>query len=240
MIRLSALLLCLAFVPSDAVASSVAEVIRHTVAAYGGDALARVAAVRQTATLHPRIRHLGESGRLDRLFAGDGRLRVEITYSGGDHEERLLANGRGWRDGSEVAGPMRTAMAVQAARLILPTLLMRHADAVIDGGTVAAKGGTLRLLSLPMGNALMEAAIDPANGHIVRTTGRIPMGPMALTFTTHYSDFRRIKGLLFPFHEENHAQGRHTATTVVERVELLDRLSPEDFRPAAPEATRKL
>lgn len=205
----------------------VAEVVRQVVEAYGGEAAwARVAAVRQAATLHPRIRHPGESGRLERLFTGDGRLRVEITYAGGEREQRLLANGRGWRDGSEVAGPMRTAMAVQAARLILPTLLARHASEVVDGPTVATESGILHLLSLPMGGALMEAAIDPANGHIVRTTGRIPMGPMSLSFTTDYSDFRRIDGLLFPFHEENHAQGRHTATTVVKTVELLDRVDP--------------
>ena len=232
----------LTLAPPSASATSVAEVIRHTAEVYGVVTVeGGVAAVRQTATLQPLIRHLGETGRLTRLFDPTGRLRVEIAYSGGSGEVRLLDGGRGWRDGREVAGPMRTAMAVQAARLILPQLLTRHAAEVIDGGTIAAAGGQLRLLSLPMGaSALMEAAIDPATGHIVRTTGRIPMGPMALTFTTHLSDFRRVGGLLFPFHEENWAQGRHTATTVVERIELLDKVDPATFHPAAPNGGRKL
>ncbi|PIW83400.1 MAG: hypothetical protein COZ96_03650, partial [Nitrospirae bacterium CG_4_8_14_3_um_filter_70_85] len=197
-------------------------------------ALARGAVVRQTGVVQPRVRHGGESGRLTRLFDTTGRLRVEIAYSGGARELRLLDGGRGWRDGDEVAGPARAAMAVQVARLILPTLLGQHAAEVIDGGSVAVAGGTVRLLVLPMGDLFLEAAIDPATGHIVRTTGRIPTGPVTLTFTTELSDLRRVGPLLFPFHEENFAQGSHTATTVVERVELLDRIDPGRFRPAAP------
>ncbi|PIU79763.1 MAG: hypothetical protein COS73_02510 [Nitrospirae bacterium CG06_land_8_20_14_3_00_70_43] len=198
------------------------------------EALARGAVVRQTGVVQPRVRHGGESGRLTRLFDTTGRLRVEIAYSGGARELRLLDGGRGWRDGDEVAGPARAAMAVQVARLILPTLLGQHAAEVIDGGSVAVAGGTVRLLVLPMGDLFLEAAIDPATGHIVRTTGRIPTGPVTLTFTTELSDLRRVGPLLFPFHEENFAQGSHTATTVVERVELLDRIDPGRFRPAAP------
>ncbi len=241
MVRLFLVPLLLALLAPRAGAASLADVIHHTVEVYGGSAaLARVAAVRERAVLHPRIRHRGETGTLTRLFDATGRLRVEIAYSGGSHELRLLDRARGWRDGREVAGPMYTAMVVQATRLVLPGLLERHLGEVVDGGTVAAEGGTLRLLSLPMGSALMEAAIETTSGHIVRTTGRIPMGPMTLTFTTHLSDFRRVGGLLFPFHEENWAQGRHTATTVIEQVKLLDRVDPARFRPAAPAGAQGL
>jgi len=234
MVYLLALLLALTPLSAAAAAVPLAEVIRHTVEVYGGAAaLERVAAVRERATLHPRIRHPGETARMVRLLDPKGRLRVGIRYSGGDHELRLLDHGHGWRDGRAVSGPMSTAMVLQAARLALPWLLARHPQVAVDHSTVTTARGTRRLLSLRLGpKTRIEAAIDPRSGHIVRTTGRIPMGSTTLTFTTVLSDFRRVGGLLFPFHEENHAQGQHTATTVIDHVDLLDQVDPGRFRPA--------
>lgn len=40
-----------------------------------------------------------------------------------------------------------------------------------------------------------------------------------MIFATQYSDFRKVDGVLFPFHEESWVQGTHTASTDVRTVQ---------------------
>src|SRR4051812_35253322 len=91
--------------------------------AYGGEkALARIKAFHETGTLaSPR-----GTARTVRVFAPPDRLRVEIAYSGGGGEVRVLDGQEGWRNGEPVSGPPRDAMILQAARLDLPGLLLRN------------------------------------------------------------------------------------------------------------------
>jgi hypothetical protein len=93
----------------DALVSRIAQ-------AYGGEkALAGIKAFRETGTLEsPR-----GLARTARVFAPPDRLRVEIVYSGGGGEVRILDGQDGWRNGEPVMGPPRDAMALQAARLDL-------------------------------------------------------------------------------------------------------------------------
>jgi hypothetical protein len=58
--------------------------------------------------------------------------------------------------------------------------------------------------------------VDPATGRIVRSVGRAK----EVAFTTVYSDFRTVSGLLIPFHEENSAMGMKTADIYLEKVEV--------------------
>ena len=58
--------------------------------------------------------------------------------------------------------------------------------------------------------------VDPATGRIVRSTGRAG----TMSFTTAYSDFRTVNGLLIPFHEENSAMGMKTADIFLENVQI--------------------
>ena len=52
--------------------------------------------------------------------------------------------------------------------------------------------------------------------HVVRSTGRA--GEMS--FSTAYSDFRIVGGLLIAFHEENSAMGMKTADIYLDRVDI--------------------
>lgn len=198
--------------------------VRRTLDAYGGaEALAQGVAVRERGAVHPKQRHPGEVGKLQRLFQGAARLRVEIDYSDGVREVRVLDGPRGWRDGVPVAGPLLDSMAVQAARLALPQLLQEHAGALIDRGSVTRDEAERRRLELPLGGARsLVVEIDPATGRILRSVGRLAMGEAgAMEFVTEYDDFREVGGVLFAFRERNFAGAVETAETVLESVELL-------------------
>ncbi len=213
-------------------APDVPSLVRLCVEAYGGkEALARAAIQRQegrvTSTLHP-----GGAGAFVRAYERPGRLRVEIRYPGAAPEVRVLDGGQGWRDGEPVEGPRLGAMILQAARLDMPALLSAWEAKVLDLGALLHAGKKLRVLAIePAPGLIVEAAIDPGTGRILRTRGTSNGPPVPLEFETSYSDFRTVRGLLVPFREENRANGRRTGAAVLKRAELPASLPQGTFRP---------
>jgi hypothetical protein len=222
-----------AVTPAPPARGDVAALVARCVEAYGGKAaLAKAARWRQegsvTSLLHP-----GEKGRIARAYERPGRLRVEIAYPGGGGEVRVLAGGRGWRDGEEASGPRLAAMILQAARVDLPALLSSPGSKVTAAGTIELGGKTLRVLAVePAPGLVVEAAIDPASGRILRSRGasRDP-GAAAIEFVTTYSGFVRVAGVLVAMREENWANGRSTGETVLEKVEFPSALPEGTFGP---------
>lgn len=222
--RLAALLLVTAR-PAPA-ADDTSALVEKVLAAYGGRAaLERAGIFRQegsvTSVLHPA------PGRIVRLVKRPGSLRVEVRYPGEPPEVRVVHYGYGARGGQPVAGPMHGAMVLQAARLALPLSLAAKGAAVSDRGTVKREGKTLRVLALALPDGMeLTVEIDPASGLVLRSSGSMPGPGERIAFATEYSDFRKVSGVLFPFHEENWARGHHTGATQLERVEVL-RAPPE-------------
>jgi hypothetical protein len=208
-----------------------AQLLDRCVAAYGGKAaLARAATTRQegrvTSVLQPG------AGRVVRAYARPGRLRVEIGYPGSTPELRIVDGGRGWRNGEEAQGARLAAMILQAARLDLPALLSAWRDRVEDRGAAEVDGAKVRLLAVqPAPGLEVEVAIDPATGRILRSRGASRDPGMPLEFVTTYGDFRKVDGVLVPFHERNWANGRSTGETVLDRVEFPKALPAATFRP---------
>jgi hypothetical protein len=219
-----ALALALAAGPPESVSSLVDRVVeayggRRAIAAFG----ARVEEGETTSLLHP-----GQRGRIRRIGTPGGSLRVEIRFPDGEEEVRVLHRGRGTRNGVDVTGsPPHAAMVLQAARLELPLLLQRGRRRIVDRGMQEREGRSLRVLELPLaGGLVVEADVDPGSGRILRSAGSMEGGPR---FATGYSDFRKVKGLLVPFREENWAQGTRTGDTVLEKVEILPAPPPGSF-----------
>lgn len=211
--------------------SSVAALVRRCVDAHGGQAaLARSASAVHRGTVTSLL-HPGVTGRIGRAYRRSGSLRVEIAFAGDPPELRILDAGRGWRFGQEVSGPLLAAMILQAARLDLPGLLSAWVDKVQELPALELGGRRLRVLSIEIAPGLhVEAAIDPATGRILRSRGA-STGPSPVEFTTTYSDFRTVEGVVVPFREENWANGKTTGETVLEAVEFPPRLPDDLFRP---------
>jgi hypothetical protein len=218
--------------PSRAAAPppEVAALVERCVAAYGGAAALRsLVAVRQAGTVTSLL-HPGQAGRLQRVAARGGRLRVEIAWSG-EPEVRVVDGPTGWRGGAPVQGPPLSAMVLQAARFDLPLRLKEGLDRLEDRGVVEQDGKRLRALALEVAPGLVvEAGLDPATGRILRSRAATSSGP-AIEFVTTYGDFRTVGGLLFAFREGNWANGASTGETVLTSVELLARLPEGAFRP---------
>jgi hypothetical protein len=103
---------------------------------------------------------------------------------------------------------------------------------VKDGGTADVGGIEVRLLALePAPGLLVEAAIDPASGRILRTRGASTSGSVPLEFITTFSDFRKVDGVLVPMREENWANGKSTGVTTLEGVAFPGTLPADMFRP---------
>jgi hypothetical protein len=205
-----------------------------SIRAYGGeDALAGAGESLQRGTVTSAMRG-GAEGRLLRVYQRPIRLRVEIDYPGNETEVRILDGGRGWRNGAAASRPMYQSMLLQAARLGMPALLSEFRDGLEDRGSVQREGKERRVLALEFHRGLeIQAEIDPETGRVLRSEGSIsaPGGNVVLRFATEYSDFRRVDGLLVPFHEVNWAQGRRTGETQLETVEFGVSLPPGAFHP---------
>lgn len=196
-------------------ASPLSRLLARTFKAYGGlEGLLAVEGIRSAGT----VRDGERLGRVERALAPTGRLRAVTTFGGVEHETVVLDGDRAWRDGAEVTGLARSVLLrLEAARLFLPALLARERAALVDRGELRRAGRQLRLVELPFEKeAALLAEIDAGSGRIVRTTARVGRYEIVVT----YDRFRRVSGLLFPFHEAI-AAPEGLRTVALDRVELV-------------------
>lgn len=234
-VSLAAALALSAATPAPA-KGAVDALVDRCFAAYGGAAgHARSARSWIEGSVTSVVLHPGVTGRFVRVYERPGRLRVELDYPGAQSEVRVLDGSRGWRNGEAATGPRLEAMILQAARLDMPALLHASRARVKDGGTAEVAGKPVRLLAIEPGPGLVvEAAVDPATGRILRTRGAstgTAAGGMTLEFLTTYSDFEKIEGVLVPRREENWANGKSTGVTVLEKVAFPRSLPASAFKP---------
>ena len=76
------------------------------------------------------------------------------------------------------------------------------------------EGNVLEVAIAPAMTVTME--IDPKTNRVLRSVSKAE----GIEFATTYSDFKSVDGLLFPFSEENFANGTKTATTTLTKVEV--------------------
>ncbi|MDH3476567.1 MAG: hypothetical protein OEM59_23045, partial [Rhodospirillales bacterium] len=165
---------------------------------------------------------------------GSDKLRVEIGYPGEAPEVRVLDGRRGWTKGVEATGPMTGAMQLQAARMALPRILLEHKARVMDQGmTKGPDGADIRVLELPLSpHTVLFVGADKATGLIHFSSGVMKFGGgQGMEFATIYSDFKDWNGRLFAGREEQYAMGQHTGYNVIDKVELLESVGAETFRP---------
>lgn len=184
-----------------------AGIVDDVIAAYGGaDAWKKVKAFRQVGTVASPMRPA--PGEVTRLWTRPDKLTIEIVYPT-SKETRIVDGDHGTQNGKEASGMGLAAMRLQAARLALPALLLdRRADVKVREGNV------LEVAIAPAMTVTME--IDPKTSRVLRSVSKAE----GIEFATTYSDFKSVDGLLFPFSEENFANGTKTATTTLTKMEV--------------------
>ena len=185
-------------------ATASAGIVDDVLAAYGGaEAWKKVKSFRQSGSVASPMRPA--PGQVTRLWTRPDKLTIEIVYPT-SKEVRVVDGDHGTQSGKEATGMGLAAMRLQAARLAIPVLLADHRatvrEHVID--VALAPGLTVTL------------EVDPQTNRVVRSVGK----GEGIEFATTYSDFRTVDGLLFPFSEENFANGTKTATTTLAKVEI--------------------
>jgi hypothetical protein len=214
---------------TPALAEDSSALVDRVVATYGGQAaLEKIAAIREEGKVEATMR-VGSSGPIVRTYARPSKLRIQIGEGPKFNEVRVLNGANGWRNGQESKGVSYEAMALQAARLDLPWLLMKNRAKLVDKNPVECDGRRLQVLELPLESGSVSAGIDPATGHILFSSGTTKTGSM--TFETAYDDFRTVDGRLFAFKETNTAQGTKTAETILSKIEILKEAPMDVFRP---------
>jgi hypothetical protein len=232
--KIFAVFLCLVCLPTAGSAAESVEVfVDRIVAAYGGEAvLSRAGAVRQTGWTVSLKR--GATAATTRVFQRPDKLRITIAFPGERVEVRILNGPRAWRRNAEVSGPLHGAMLLQAARLALPLILLEERAKLKDlGAEIGPDGGQFRVLELRLRTDLtLFVVVDVETGRIRHSRGVISAGDRpVMKFATTYADFRSWNGILVAGREEQYAMGRHVGHTLIEKVEILDSVNPEDFRP---------
>jgi hypothetical protein len=174
---------------------------------YGGAAAwSKVTGLHETGTVIPAMRP-GE-GKLTRDWQRPDKLRVEIAYPTSS-EVRVVDGDHGTQNGKDATGMGLDAMRLQAARLSLPELLIEKRETLRQMGD--------RVIEIPLAPSMtLTVELDPETGHIIKSTGKAS----GIEFSTSYTDFRSVNGLLFAFREENSAAGMKTGTNQLAKIEV--------------------
>jgi hypothetical protein len=183
------------------------DLVTKVLKAYGGAAAwSKVTSFRETGTVTPAMRP--GQGTLTREWQRPDKLRVEIVYPT-NTEIRIVDGDHGTQNGKEATGMGLDAMRLQAARMVVPLLLVERRSSLraVDAHTIE--------IPLPPSMTL-RLEVDPQSGHILKSTSKTS----GIDFSTNYSDFRMVDGLLFAFREENTAGGTKTGTNEISKVEV--------------------
>jgi hypothetical protein len=183
-----------------------ADLVDDVIKAYGGaEAWSKVKSFRQSGTVSSPMRPA--PGAVTRLWTRPDKLTFEVVYPSGK-ETRIVDGDHGTQNGKDASGMGLAAMRLQAARLAVPALLLdRRAD-------VKAGDHVLEVAIAPGLTVTME--VDAKTNRVVRSVGK----GEGIEFATTYADFKSVDGLLFPFSEENFANGTKTATTTLTKIEI--------------------
>ena len=224
------LLLCMLciFLPDRALAADpLAQVLDKVATAYGP----APGAIRETGTTFSVLE--GE-GSLMRLYRFPDRFHIEIAYSIAS-EDRTMICAQAWNKRAPANDMTRGSIALQAARIALPWSLLSRQSAAIDRGTASApEGRTVRVIEVPLGEALrMLVDVDPQTGYVLRSRGIYVTVGTALEFATLFSDFRKAGGRVHAACEEQYAAGAKTGYSFIEKVEYLESLPDSAFAPWA-------
>ncbi len=152
----------------------------------------------------------GVEGSDKRRVTLPNRLYIELSYPDRS-ETRILEGNIGIKvynggDKRQVSGPMLDAMKAQLMRLYTPLQLKEFSGEI----KVAEKGGEY-ILALVKNGVECDYYVDPKNFHIVKTVGKLKMGPQIMQFVTLYKDFSKVDGVLMPHTEIKYAGNVNTA-----------------------------
>lgn len=212
---------------ADVKAAPLDELLDSMVDAYGGEAsLRRADRMVQEWDI---VALMGNRHGTDRRSVSlPDRLKVELEYEH-KREIRLLDGDTGtvmFGDSGPVAArpPQRDAMRLQLMRLY-SALALRDRTSLMKQREV---NGHI-VLTLQDFGLRADYFVNPENYRIEKVIGYLPMNGHELTFSTEYSDFFRVDGILTHRRENKFVGSRHTAVLQLRDIRFGVELSDVDF-----------
>ena len=197
--------------------------VDSVVKAYGGaKKVAKLARHRFEGEVVAHIR--GGTATFRRDFVAPSSLRVDLSYP--DRSEvRILAGKEGWRGNAksqaEVKGMPHTAMTYQMLRASAPWFVIEHQGQLKHVANESKDGAPHRVLRLTWSKALaLDFWVDEGSRRITKVEGTLAAGHMTMSFATHYSDFKKVRGVLVPHTEKSYVNGRHTGTATLTKLKF--------------------
>jgi len=199
-------------------------VIDRVIQAYGGAKVDTIRSYRMEGIISARRRKI--EGSMKRTFRRSQSLKVEIDYPA-NPEVRILDGDRGWRtdpkEGTirEVEGALYKSMVLQAARANIPWILVENWSDIREiPGRIIDNRMTMGL-ELTIGQGmLMRFYINPTTHLVIHSQAILNTPQLKTYFETAYSNFRKVRGVMFPFREKNFASGFQTGTTVINKINI--------------------
>lgn len=230
---ISAFVFCNTF--ANAQQDNVNDIIDKVLEAYGGQKkLTKVTAYYMEGTIYSTMRK--KESPTTRTFSRPDRLKVVLKYPG-EPEIRILDVNKGWRTGqsgelSSVDGFQLDAMVLQAGRANLPWILDEKREKIKLVEPLEKEGKELIGLEITIDKGLMlRVYIQPDSNLIIKSIALLDHPKMKTHFETVYADFKKVKGVLFPFKEENYASGYHTGSTTISKIKINPKISEKEFQP---------
>lgn len=198
---------------------SVDGVVSAMVKAYGGeDNLKKINSYSQLWDMDALAKQ--DTGNDVRYIEQPGKLRVELFYSKGSAEQRIINNDRGYNavqggPQNEAKGPQLSAMKIQRARMYTPLTLKNKIKSLS-----LAKDDGYSILILKEGEITTRYYVNEETNLIDKVVGSLQMGGQNMEFITEYSDYRSVDGVMIAHKENKFAMGMNTAQNTLKDIRL--------------------
>ena len=229
---LCALALCAAplLAAVNAEGKAVLEALYKT---YGGkERIAASRAMEQTGRTHSVMRNA--TYELERSYYYPDRLSIVKRHGTLPDEVRKLSGSQGWRDGTPVTGMLYDAMALQAARMMVPLMLLEHGPDLRYSGLLKSDNGrSWHIFRIPLAkNGHLMVQIEPGSFLIRATAGVMPAANGGrLEFVTTYDRFERFDGLLVATKEQHYAMNNYVGWSEITATRFPATLPDSRFKP---------
>lgn len=177
-----------------------------------------------------------ETGQSTVYFEYPDRLLSEHRF-GRSREVRILNGTRGWigSDGDiRPAGPSTLlGMRFSLIAYRLPLELSRRLNDINYLGLIEHREGSFQVLELSdSANLRLRIFVDQKTRLIAQVVGFITSGGRTVVLARRLEDYRKVSGLLYPFHQAYFSGQRLLAEKWVEKLEVNPRLPESLFLPS--------
>lgn len=209
------------------------KVLEKLYSVYGGkEKIAAFKSMQQSGTTFSTTRN--NSADLTRTYRFPYHLNITKKSPEAPIERRIIADEKGWRNGKEVEGMLKDSMLLQAARMMVPKLLLENSHKLRYNGLLKSEDGKtwhIFRVSLPGGGSLM-VQVEPESYYIRATVAMMSLDKWrTMQFITTYDEFKNFDGYLFGTKEQHYAMNKYVGWSEIRSIDFKTGFDSKTFLP---------